>query len=65
MDDDYYDRGMDHNYSCGWRPFPLREGGYKRRFFTKAEKIEKLKNYANELKKELAAVEEKIKEMKE
>jgi hypothetical protein len=37
--------------------------GYRRRFLTKAEKIEKLKNYAEELKKELKAVDEKIKEM--
>jgi hypothetical protein len=37
--------------------------GYRRRFFTKAEKVEKLKNYAEELKKELKAIEEKIKEM--
>jgi len=37
--------------------------GYRRHFLTKAEKIEKLKNYAEELKKELKAVEEKIKEM--
>jgi len=36
---------------------------YRRRFFSKAEKIEKLKGYADELKKELKAVEEKIKEM--
>jgi hypothetical protein len=39
------------------------EQGYRRRFLTKAEKTEKLKNYAEELKKELKAVEEKIKEM--
>jgi glutamate synthase domain-containing protein 2 len=39
------------------------EQGYRRRFFTKAEKTEKLKNYAEELRKELKAVEEKIKEM--
>jgi hypothetical protein len=39
------------------------EQGYRRRFFTKAEKMEKLKSYAEELKKELKAVEEKIKEM--
>jgi hypothetical protein len=45
---------------CGMRG----EGhGYRRHFFTKAEKIEKLKNYAEELKNELKAVEEKIKEM--
>ena len=39
------------------------EHGYRRRFLTTAEKTEKLKNYAEELKKELEAVEEKIKEM--
>ena len=39
------------------------EQGYRRRFLTKAEKIENLKNYAEELKKELEAIEEKIKEM--
>ena len=37
--------------------------GYRRRFFTKAEKAEKLKNYAEELKKELIAVEEHIKKL--
>jgi hypothetical protein len=37
--------------------------GYRRRFLTKAEKMEKLKSYADELKNELKAVEEKIKEM--
>jgi hypothetical protein len=39
------------------------EQGYRRRFLTRAEKTEKLKDYAEELKKELKAVEEKIKEM--
>lgn len=34
-----------------------------RRFLTKAEKREKLKNYAEELRKELKAVEEHIKEL--
>jgi hypothetical protein len=37
--------------------------GYGRRFFTKAEKLQKLKSYAEELKNELKGVEEKIKEM--
>jgi uncharacterized membrane protein (DUF106 family) len=37
--------------------------GYRRRFLTNAEKMEKLKSYADELKNELKAVEEKIKEM--
>jgi hypothetical protein len=40
------------------------ERRHDRRFLTKAEKVEKLKNYADELKKELAAVEEHIKEFK-
>jgi hypothetical protein len=58
-------RGMHHRRhgdqcGCGMHG----EGhGYRRHFFTKGEKIEKLKNYAEELKKELKAVEEKIKEM--
>ncbi len=34
-----------------------------RRFLTKAEKVEKLKDYAEELRKELAAVEEHIAEL--
>jgi len=37
------------------------EHGHRRRFFTKAEKAEKLKSYAEELRKELTAVEEHIK----
>ena len=39
------------------------ERDYRRHFFTKAEKLEKLKSYAEELKSELEAVEERIKEM--
>ena len=35
--------------------------GHRRRFFSKAEKAEKLKSYAEELRKELTAVEEHIK----
>jgi hypothetical protein len=37
--------------------------GYRRQFMTKAEKLEKLKNYEEELKKELEAVQEHIKEL--
>jgi len=37
---------------------------YERRFLTKEEKIERLESYVEELKKELAAVEERIKELK-
>ena len=42
------------------------EEGHKhgRRFLTKTEKLEKLKSYAEELRKELTAVEENIKELK-
>jgi hypothetical protein len=36
---------------------------HSKRFLTKAEKTEKLKNYAEDLKKELAAVEENIREL--
>jgi hypothetical protein len=35
-----------------------------RRFFTKEERVKDLGEYADELKKELAAVEEQIKELK-
>jgi hypothetical protein len=53
--------GRHDNYcGCGMHEH---EQGYRRRFLIKAEKTEKLKNYAEELKKELRAVEEKIKEM--
>jgi len=38
------------------------EHSYRRRFLTKAEKIERLKNYAEQLREELKAVEEKLKE---
>jgi len=51
---------MNDECGCGMHGH---EQGYRRRFLTKAEKTEKLKNYAEELKKELKAVEEKIKEM--
>jgi hypothetical protein len=37
--------------------------GYRRRFLTKAEKLEKLKSYQEALQNELKGVEEKIKEM--
>jgi len=36
----------------------------RRRFLTKAEKIERLQNYVEELKKEMTAVQERIKELK-
>jgi len=64
MDDDCgcaTHHGRHHNYcGCGMHGHGQ---GYRRRFLTKAEKTEKLKNYAEELKKELKAVEEKIKEL--
>jgi len=56
---------------CGCGPHHHEEGhreeghdeGHGRRFLTKAEKAEKLKSYAEELKKELAAVQEHIEEL--
>ena len=51
-----------HESPCGYGTHG-HEQGYRRRFLTKAEKTERLKNYAEELRKELKAVEEKIKEM--
>jgi len=48
---------------CGCEGY--REEGHRRgrRFLTKAERLEKLKDYAEELKKELEAVQEHIKEL--
>jgi hypothetical protein len=39
------------------------EPSHTRRFLTKAEKVEKLKDYAEGLRKEIAAVEEHIREL--
>jgi hypothetical protein len=48
--------------SCGCGPHHHEEGhGRGRRFLTKTERVEKMESYAEELKKELAAVEEHIK----
>ncbi len=53
--------GRHHGYcGCGMHGHGH---GYRRRFLTRAEKTEKLKRYADELRKELKAVEEKIKEL--
>jgi hypothetical protein len=41
----------------------MQEPSHRRRFLSKAEKVEKLKSYAEELRKELGAVEEYIKEL--
>jgi len=52
---------------CGCRPWEDRKHGMEwlgRRFLTKEEKIERLESYAEELKKELSAVQEQIKELK-
>jgi hypothetical protein len=64
MDDDC-GCGMHHGRHGGYCGCGMHghEHGYRRRFFSKAEKIEKLREYAEELKKELKAVEEKIKEI--
>jgi hypothetical protein len=64
MDEDcgcggHHRRHEDH-CGCGMHG---EEHDYRRRFLTNAEKMEKLKSYADELKNELKAVEEKIKEM--
>jgi hypothetical protein len=53
-------RGHENHCGCGMHG---EEHGYRRHFFTNAEKVEKLKSYTEELKNELQAVEEKIKEM--
>ena len=48
---------------CGCGCEPDHEEGHGRRFLTEAERIEKLKNYAEELKKELEAVQEHVREL--
>ena len=48
---------------CCGRPSHGRGHRQGQRFLTKAEKTEKLKSYAEELKKELTAVEEHIEEL--
>jgi uncharacterized Zn finger protein (UPF0148 family) len=65
MDDDC-GCGMHHGRHDGYCGCSTHghEQGYRRRFLTKAEKAEKLKSYAEELRKELTAVEEHIKELK-
>ena len=50
--------------SCGCGCHDESHGHHKRRFLTKEEKIEKLQKYAEELEKELAAVQEHLKELK-
>jgi hypothetical protein len=57
---------MHRECCCGHSYHERKHGhgfGHRRRFFTKAEKVEKLQNYAEELKKELIAVEEHIKKL--
>lgn len=50
---------------CGAPPHTYwHEHPRHRRFLTKKERIERLESYAEELRKELAAVEEQIKELK-
>jgi len=50
---------------CGcWAHHHEEEDWRGRRFLTKAERLEKLKKYAEELRKELTAVEEHVKELK-
>ena len=63
--DDECGCGMHHGRHYGYCCCGMHghEQGYRRRFLTKAEKTEKLKDYAEELRKELKGVEEKIKEM--
>ena len=49
---------------CNCKTSTCCHGSPGRRFLTKQEKIEQLENYAEELKKEITAVEERIKEMR-
>jgi hypothetical protein len=59
-----YDCEEHHGYSeCGCRMGHHGHGHFRRHFLTKAEKIERLENYIQELKNELSAVQERIKEL--
>jgi len=49
----------EHECSCGHHERRM----FGRHFFTRAEKIERMKHYAEELRNELKAVEEHIKEL--
>jgi len=49
---------------CGCESHHHEGHGFGRRFLTKTERLENLKKYAEELRKELTAVEEHIKELK-
>lgn len=49
---------------CGYGVNHHEHGRFRVRRLTKEEKVKKLESYAEELKKELAAVEERIKELK-
>lgn len=46
---------------CGWNE--SQEGLIRRRILTREERVEKLRNYAEELRRELSAVEERIREL--
>jgi hypothetical protein len=64
MDEECGCQGMGHRHmdSCGGGGHMHEHGfGYRRRFYSKAEKVEWLRGYAEQLKKELSGVEEKIK----
>jgi hypothetical protein len=57
--------GEHHGYGhrC-WHGGHRGYGEFPRRFLTKEEKIRKLEEYAQELKNELAGVQERIRELK-
>jgi hypothetical protein len=57
--------GEHHGYGrhC-WHGGSHGYGEFARRFLTREEKIKKLEEYAQELKNELAGVQERIKELK-
>lgn len=50
-----------HRYECGCSGHGAR--GFRRRFFTKAERISELKEYLEALKAEAKGVEEQISEL--
>jgi len=56
--------GCGQHHGLGVCSFGHHGHGFARRFMTKTEKIEKLERYVEELKNELAGVQERLKELK-
>jgi len=55
---------MHHTEDCGCGESHHGHKRFGRKFLTKEEKIQRLESYAEDLKKELSAVQERMKELK-